>query len=123
MKIEDIQHVNVNKIVAILGVDVVCDVILNSRLQGKEDKLIPVLRNQPKEFVNYTQTCSTSRHHTFIEPNQYTDDYWQKLYDKLKKEFDLQEHLNNETPLFLFADVFSKREEVLNKKKKFKAWE
>lgn len=123
MKIKDIQHINVNKIVAILGVEVVCDIILNSRLQGRDHNLIPILRDNPKEFVNYTQNWGASKHHTFKEPTQHTDSYWIRLSDKLIKEFDLQGHLNNEIPLFLFADVFSKREEVLNKKKKFKAWE
>ena len=126
MEINDIQHINVNKLLHILGKEVMCDIITNALEQGKKEKLIRLVAQNPVEFVNYSQTWSQSKYHSEASTHQYPDRYWQLVHDKLQKKLPalLEDTttFDDEPPLFLFADVFAERQKQFIMSKQIKVW-
>ena len=126
MNIEDVQHINVNKLLHVLGKEVMYDVIANALAQNKKEKLIQLVTERPVEFVNQSQTWSNSTHYSGKGESTHPDRYWQFMHDKCKRE--LPALLNDtttfadETPLFLFADVFAEKMKEIATKRKVKVW-
>lgn len=126
MEISDIQHINVNKLLHVLGKEVMCDIIANALEQGKKKKLIRLVTYDTVEFVNYSQTWSQSKYHSEASTHEHPDGYWQLVHDKLKKELPAllkDTTFADETPLFLFADVFAERQKQFIMSKQIKVWD